>query len=55
MDASLDPLEPILPPAGVQAAKLADVAAAVSAAARGRVDVAGLRGCATAMTAAEVA
>jgi transcription-repair coupling factor (superfamily II helicase) len=53
--ATLDPLEPVLPPAGVVAVRLGQVAAAVAAGARGRVDVAGLRGCASAAVSAAVA
>jgi transcription-repair coupling factor (superfamily II helicase) len=55
MDATLDPLEPVLPPAGVEARKIADTAAAAAAAGQGRVDVAGVRGCGAAMVAAAVA
>ncbi|HEY1957725.1 MAG TPA: transcription-repair coupling factor [Polyangiaceae bacterium] len=55
MDASLDPLEPVLPPAGVEAKKLAEVASALVGQTRGRLDVAGTRGSATAMLAAAVA
>ncbi len=51
----LDPLEPVLPPDGVLAKKLAEVAAALVSGGKGRVDVAGTRGCAGAMVAAEVA
>ena len=53
--ATLDPLEPVLPPAGVRASRLVEVSAAVAAAASGRVDVAGLRGCASAAVSAAVA
>ena len=53
--ATLDPLAPVLPPAGVRAAKLAEVPAAVAGSAAGRVDVAGLRGCASAAVSAAVA
>ncbi len=51
---TLDALEPILPPIGVVATKLDDVARRVLAS-NGRVDVSGMRGCATGMVAAAVA
>ncbi len=53
--AQLDPLEPVLPPTGVRAARLVDISAAVAASGVGRVDVAGLRGCASAAVSAAVA
>jgi transcription-repair coupling factor (superfamily II helicase) len=54
-DADLDPLPSLVPPVGVEAAKLADVASRITGASRGRVDVAGVRGCASAMVASAVA
>ena len=53
--ASLDPLAPVLPPAGVRAARLQEIPAAVAGSASGRVDVAGLRGCASAAVSAAIA
>ena len=50
-----DPLGPVLPPEGVVARKVADVAARVVGSSAGRVDVAGLRGSASALVAAAVA
>jgi transcription-repair coupling factor (superfamily II helicase) len=52
---TLDPLAPVLPPAGVRAARLQEIPAAVAASAIGRVDVAGLRGSASAAVSAAVA
>jgi transcription-repair coupling factor (superfamily II helicase) len=48
-------LEPILPPEGIVAVRLRDVAARVATATVGRVDVAGAHGCATSAVAAEIA
>ena len=53
--AALDPLAPVLPPAGVRACRLAEIASAVAASAGGRVDVAGLRGSASAAASGAVA
>ncbi len=54
-DTDLDPLPSIVPPIGIEAVKLADAAARITSASRGRVDVAGVRGCASAMLASAVA
>jgi transcription-repair coupling factor (superfamily II helicase) len=43
----LDPLPTVLPPEGVAACKMRDVAVAMRALDRGRIDVAGARGCAS--------
>ncbi|MGD0528121.1 MAG: hypothetical protein ABSE49_23510, partial [Polyangiaceae bacterium] len=52
----LEPLAPILPPEGITASRIRDVAARTKALGRsGRVDVAGVRGCAAASVAAAVA
>ena len=52
---ALEPLEPILPPEGVRAVRLRDVAARVAATERGRVDVAGVRGGAAAVLVGAIA
>jgi transcription-repair coupling factor (superfamily II helicase) len=51
----LEPLEPILPPEGVKAARLDEVAAQIASKATGRLDVAGVRGSAAAALVAAVA
>ncbi len=51
----LDPLASLLPPEGVVAARIRDVAARVRGLRTGRVDVAGVRGCAGAAVAAAIA
>jgi transcription-repair coupling factor (superfamily II helicase) len=51
----LDPLEPVLPPEGVTAARLRDVASDVLTAESGRVDVSGVRGAAGPALTAEIA
>jgi transcription-repair coupling factor (superfamily II helicase) len=53
--ALLEPLEPILPPEGVVAVKLADIAARANANGAGRVDVAGVRGSGAAAVVAAIA
>jgi transcription-repair coupling factor (superfamily II helicase) len=53
--APLEPLPPLLPPEGIVASRLRDVAARVLALGAGRIDVAGVRGCAGAAVAAAVA
>ena len=53
--ADLDPLGPLLPPDGVQAARLWDVAVRAAALTAGRLDVAGVRGSAGAALVAAVA
>jgi len=50
-----DPLGPVLPPEGVVAARLRDVALRAEALASGRLDVAGVRGCSGAALVASVA
>jgi len=50
-----DPLEPVLPPAGIEARKVADVAGVIAGATRGRVDVAGVRGAACVLVAEAIA
>jgi len=54
-DEALAPLEPILPPEGVVAARLRDVAARVLALGPGKLDVAGVKGAAGAALAATLA
>jgi transcription-repair coupling factor (superfamily II helicase) len=54
-DDNFDHLEPILPPIGIEARKIADVAGVIARATAGRVDVAGVRGCATTLVAEAVA
>ena len=51
----LEPLPPLLPPEGVVAARVRDVASRVRSTASGRVDVAGVRGSASAAVAAAIA
>ncbi len=51
----LEPLPPLLPPEGVVAARLREVAARVRGVGAGRVDVAGVLGCAGAAVAAAIA
>jgi transcription-repair coupling factor (superfamily II helicase) len=51
----LEPLPPLLPPEGIVAVRVRDVAARVKALAVGRVDVAGVRGCGGAAVAAAIA
>jgi len=52
---ALEPLPPILPPEGIVASRLRDVAARIRALPVGRLDVAGVRGCASAAVAAATA
>jgi transcription-repair coupling factor (superfamily II helicase) len=52
---SLDPLPPILPPEGVEAVKLGDAASRVARGEHGRLDIAGVRGSASALVARAVA
>src|SRR5258708_7525076 len=51
----LEPLEPLLPPEGITASRLREVAARAKALRSGRLDVAGVRGSAGAALAASVA
>jgi transcription-repair coupling factor (superfamily II helicase) len=51
----LEPLPPLLPPEGVVASRIRDVAARVRSLGAGRLDVAGVRGCAGAVLAAATA
>ena len=51
----LEPLPSLLPPEGIVASRLRDVAARARTLAAGRLDVAGVRGCAGAALAAEIA
>ncbi|HEX7665241.1 MAG TPA: DEAD/DEAH box helicase, partial [Polyangiaceae bacterium] len=53
--ALLEPLEPVLPPEGVVASKLGDVARRTIEASSGRVDIAGVRGSGSAATVAAIA
>jgi len=53
--AELDPLGPVLPPEGVRAVRIADVAARVATLASGRLDVTGVRGAGGAALVASVA
>jgi transcription-repair coupling factor (superfamily II helicase) len=51
----LEPLAPLLPPEGIVAERVRDVAARVRSLSAGRVDVAGVRGCGGAAVAAAIA
>ncbi|MEO8799938.1 MAG: hypothetical protein ABI551_18725, partial [Polyangiaceae bacterium] len=51
----LEPLEPILPPEGIIAVKLSDVARRALESSTGRIDVAGVRGSGSAATIAAIA